>query len=96
MIEHYRGSKSSVQQSRVADKVQIRKESLDKAEQLKKSEQIAQGLSYNPGGRKIRASIIFPDQNTDLSNESDYAGEKYENQNIQIILLNERGLNPAI
>ena len=96
MIEHYRGSKSSVQQSRVADKVQIRKESLDKAEQLKKSEQIAQGLSYNPGGRKISASIIFPDQNTDLSNESDYAGEKYENQNIQIILLNERGLNPAI
>ena len=96
MIEHYRGSKSSVQQSRVADKVQIRKESLDKAEQLKKSEQIVQGLSYNPGGRKIRASIIFPDQNTDLSNESDYAGEKYENQNIQIILLNERGLNPAI
>jgi hypothetical protein len=96
MIEHYRGSKSSVQQSRVADKVQISKESLDKAEQLKKSEQIVQGLSYNPGGRKIRASIIFPDQNTDLSNESDYAGEKYENQNIQIILLNERGLNPAI
>jgi hypothetical protein len=86
MIEHYRGSKSSVQQSRVADKVQIRKESLDKAEQLKKSEQIAQGLSYNPGGRKISASIIFPDQNTDLSNESDYAGEKYENQNIHYYL----------
>jgi len=32
MIEHYRGSKSSVQQSRVADAVQRSKESLNKAD----------------------------------------------------------------
>jgi DnaJ-domain-containing protein 1 len=81
MIEHYRGSKSSVQQSRVADTVQISKESLGKAEQLKKSEQIAQGLSYNPGGepdltleqvRRVCLAAIkkyHPDHCSNLSDE---------------------------
>ncbi len=76
-----RSSKSSVQQSRIADTVQISKEALNKAEQLKKSKQVAQGPSYNTGGepnltleqvRKVFLAAIkayHPDHFSNLSNE---------------------------
>ena len=70
-----------VQQSRVADTVRISKEALDKAEQLKKREQVAPGLGYNSGGepeltleqvRRVFLAAIkkyHPDYCSNLSDE---------------------------
>jgi len=70
-----------LQQSRIADTVRISKKSSCKAKQLKKREQIAPGLSYNPGGepdltleqvRRVLLAAIkkyHPDHCSNLSDE---------------------------